>query len=1094
MERNNEQGQGIRILSLDAGGPGSYSQLAILKEIMSRIAYAEEREPEELLPGDYFDFIGGAGFGAYISFMLGTLRMNIDDAIDGLLTLADSLFPPNVARGLDGNLEVVERVLADMLKRHNLPKDVKLSDPQVRSSKSKVVMIATSADDLSHCELFKTYRSPQSSINCTLLEALCASLAIPPLFKPVPIGPQLRQQRLIGGSLGFYNPTREMLKEAKVAYGDDQRVALILSLGTGVPPVISLESSSSLCQSVEVLVQYMATDCERVARDMANQMIQVDAYIRLNVNRGLEQLRFDDWSCISSIGGCIKSYLEAASVTRAVDAASEKITKRIGSITVGQLTRSTRIKHMAKPVPSVSPYYVVRRDEWEAMTSHLVMNSEAKRNIFVITGMGGCGKTQMVAYFVEKHRKKYRNIFFIDATSGATIRGDLESAIRSLDGHEQDTYEDSLVFMSSHSEIDEWLYMLDNADDPDLELNQYLPSCSHGTIIITSRNRRVGDLATTHHLELGQMQETEAVETLCRAARKTMPLDGSELTQALHLVSTIGYLALAIVQAGIYIHEMSSGRGGRFSFAQYFTLYKDHRQRLLRQKARASLDQYPNGVYTTLDISYTKLPDQCQEFLYLCSFFRHTNIVTSIFSCAAEAEFGDSWELEPRSSDQQDVKLRLRRIFSRKGRWDELQFHEMLQVLSSFSLLFISSVNNVLLLRLHPLVHSHARDKLDSTELPIYRQMAITCISTSYPHLPTMVHQYVLPHCTVIYEESGGELAHANDMIQFGQLMFKQGSYWLAEKIFRKVSDRLVLTQGHNGEDAAVVSTWLSSTFHEQGKWNEAEMLDRDVLAMCQRILGPEHPDTIHASTNLASTLHEQGKWNEGEILDREVLSMCQRVLGPEHPQTIHASANLASTFYKQGKWSEAEILKREVLLLKREVLSMRRRILGSEHPDTIHASASLASTFHEQGKWNEAEILERDVLSMCQRILGPEHPQTIHASANLASTFHIQGKWSEVEILEREVLALSQKVLGKEHPDTISSLYNLSVTLDHMGRTEEALPPILQATHAAEKVMGLQHPTTVSYLKTLRGCYKTLGRDELASAVEAKLDQINCG
>ncbi|PVF91981.1 FabD/lysophospholipase-like protein [Serendipita vermifera] len=515
MERNNDQGQGIRILSLDGGGPGCYSQLVILKEIMSRIAYDEEREPEELLPGDYFDLIGGTGFGAYISFMLGTLRMNIDDTIDGLLTLADSLFPqcdPSIARSPDENLEVLRRIIGDMLKQHNLPKDIKLSDPQLCSSKSKVAMIAASADDVSHCELFRTYRSPQSSIKCTLLEALCASLAIPPLFDPIPIGPRLRQQRFIGGALGFYNPTREMLKEAKVAFGEDQRVALILSLGSGIPPVMSLDSSSSLSQGVEVLVQYMATDCERVARDMANQMIQVDAYIRLNVNKGLEQLRFDDWSCVSTIEGCIKAYLEAASVTRAVDAASEKITKRIGSITVGRLTRSTRIKHMAKPVPSVSPYYVVRRDEWEVMTSHLVVNPEDKRKIFVITGMGGCGKTQMVAYFVEKHRKKW-------------------------------------VTSTLHSETDEWLYILDNADDPDLELNQYLPSCSHGAIIITSRNRRVGDLATTHHLELGQMQETEAVETLCHAARKTMPLDGFELTQAIHLVDTLGYLALAIVQA-----------------------------------------------------------------------------------------------------------------------------------------------------------------------------------------------------------------------------------------------------------------------------------------------------------------------------------------------------------------------------------------------------------------------------------------------------------------------------------------------------------------------------------------------------------------
>jgi hypothetical protein len=170
------------------------------------------------------------------------------------------------------------------------------------------------------------------------MEALCASLAIPPLFGPVPVGPEQRQQKFIGGALGFYNPTREILKDARMAYGDDQRVALILSLGSGVPHIMSLDSSSSLSCNVNSLVKYIGTDCGRVAREMAIQLIQIDAYVRLNVNRGLEDTQFDDWNCISSIEGPIKTYLEAASVTQAVDTASEKIAKRIGSVTIGQLS------------------------------------------------------------------------------------------------------------------------------------------------------------------------------------------------------------------------------------------------------------------------------------------------------------------------------------------------------------------------------------------------------------------------------------------------------------------------------------------------------------------------------------------------------------------------------------------------------------------------------------------------------------------------------------------------------------------------------------------------------------------------------------
>jgi hypothetical protein len=67
--------------------------------------------------------------------------MNLDDTIDGLLTLADSLFPqsdPGIIRTTDENLDILKRSIGDLFKRHKLPKDIKLSDRRLRSSKSKV--------------------------------------------------------------------------------------------------------------------------------------------------------------------------------------------------------------------------------------------------------------------------------------------------------------------------------------------------------------------------------------------------------------------------------------------------------------------------------------------------------------------------------------------------------------------------------------------------------------------------------------------------------------------------------------------------------------------------------------------------------------------------------------------------------------------------------------------------------------------------------------------------------------------------------------------------------------------------------------------
>jgi hypothetical protein len=81
MSTGDEESKGICILSFgmlfpwleprrsesdpcaDSGGPGTYSQLLIVKEYMSHLANDLGVEEEDVYPADYFDLIGGVGFG-----------------------------------------------------------------------------------------------------------------------------------------------------------------------------------------------------------------------------------------------------------------------------------------------------------------------------------------------------------------------------------------------------------------------------------------------------------------------------------------------------------------------------------------------------------------------------------------------------------------------------------------------------------------------------------------------------------------------------------------------------------------------------------------------------------------------------------------------------------------------------------------------------------------------------------------------------------------------------------------------------------------------------------------------------------------------
>ena len=57
-----------------------------------------------------------------------------------------------------------------------------------------------------------------------------------------------------------------------------------------------------------------------------------------------------------------------------------------------------------------------------------------------------------------------------------------------------------------------------------------------------------------------------------------------------------------------------------------------------------------------------------------------------------------------------------------------------------------------------------------------------------------------------------------------------------------------------------------------QGKYEEAEQMNRRALEGYEKVLGREHPDTLTSVNNLASVLRYQGKYEEAEQMNRRAL------------------------------------------------------------------------------------------------------------------------------------------------------------------------------------------------------------------------------
>jgi len=371
MGQSGGEAYGLRLLSLDGGGPGTISQLRILQEYVTRLAPDKGVGVDEVLIADLADLIGGVGPAGFVALLLGPLRMPVSQAIKELIALGAPLFPnaqegmlsleENLKKGMlsleekskkemllrEENSKKLKEAIEAMLKRHNYAIDIKLNDPCFSGSQCKTVVFATSTVDATRCQLFRTYSARKGFLECTFVQAACATLSMSSLFEPVPIGPEGREQTFMSASIGFNNPTKGLINEAKMQFGPDTRVSTILSIGSGLPALVAFDGPTS---GSNKLLNDIVIDCEKLADEMAAYLSSFDGYLRLNVGRGLERMEMSNWGNPGKIEGQTVSYITVSANTNAIDSSLERLQNRVSSLTLRQLTEPSPTNYPASEV------------------------------------------------------------------------------------------------------------------------------------------------------------------------------------------------------------------------------------------------------------------------------------------------------------------------------------------------------------------------------------------------------------------------------------------------------------------------------------------------------------------------------------------------------------------------------------------------------------------------------------------------------------------------------------------------------------------------------------------------------------------------
>ncbi|RYP35823.1 hypothetical protein DL768_010963 [Monosporascus sp. mg162] len=289
---------------------------------------------------------------------------------------------------------------------------------------------------------------------------------------------------------------------------------------------------------------------------------------------------------------------------------------------------------------SLSRIFVGREDEMNRLAVHLLPGSISERKVCAVHGLGGIGKSQLVAQFARKFRSTFTAIFWVDGATEERYFRSLAKIAYQVVPDAPPIDETDLENMFKLSEVvnfwlkkhanNRWLIIVDNVDRDSggyqsnssyYTLDKILPGAPHGSIIITTRDACLAKKFDS--LELRAFQRDEDATALLAA------MSGRDQRSLSRIASRLGDLPLALEQAGSFLRETS------FSVDEYLEAWETEWERLVDVMGN---DDGSRSIRTTWVISFEhvmkKGPDgeNAAKLLQLSSFFDNTKIQHYLFT------------------------------------------------------------------------------------------------------------------------------------------------------------------------------------------------------------------------------------------------------------------------------------------------------------------------------------------------------------------------------------------------------------------------------------------------------------------------------
>ena len=657
-------------------------------------------------------------------------------------------------------------------------------------------------------------------------------------------------------------------------------------------------------------------------------------------------------------------------------------------------------------MPTPTALFTGREQEIAALHDALQAGNDAPLSLPVaLHGMGGVGKTQTAAQYVQLHQSEYALVAWV---RGDTI-GDFKSQLSALapqllsnlaaQADQEATFLAVRQWFATHSD---WLLVVDNAEDlPDLNL--LLPRHPNGRALLTTRERAAPDLATS--LEILHMDDVTGATLLLRAAGilKTVTnpdtINPQILADAQAVSAELGGLALALHQAGAYMYAHTTLP------TMYLHYYRQRRQELHRD--------YRNTDHASVTVTFDLALEQVKaiptygpaavELAESCAFLAPDTIPDPLFLTSPDV-------LPSPLAD-----------FAR----DEIDFSDVCEAVTRYALLRRTS--DPLGLWMHRLAQEVARDGLSPDERKAMAEHTVQAMNRAFPFPEFSAWsrcERLLPHAFVCARHIADyeiQTTYAASLLQnIGGYLLKRGRYEEAERFLKEALAIRELVHGMDSREVSTALNNLALLYNFMHRIEEAGECLEKAVAIDDRT--PETDDAATAShlDNLAQVRVQQKRYQEAATLRERAVRSEIRANGPLHPNVALRRHNLALVYAEMQRYQHAEDQLKVAQGIARETI-------GEHDPGYASILTTLATVYIDTNLPSAAEPLLRQALAVYEAIVPPVLPDIAQCCFWLGGACAMQGRLADAIAQFTRSYEIRQTIFGPQHQDTLTARNTLN-------------------------------------------------------------------